>query len=148
MKIRIQIFLFIFFCIWTILLVKIYYLSIKSNTYYEYIAQQNAQKIEFLLPLRGVIKDKNNTLLAANKLGFSISIEPHLNKKSKREILEKTIDFIISYYPDLKREKLLKTYKREDSFYNHEPITVVDFIPYKEMLPNFAKFSLNKNKLT
>ncbi len=145
MKIRIRIFLFIFFSIWTVLLVKIYYLSIKSNTYYEYIAQQNAQKIEYLLPLRGVIRDKNGTLLAANKLGFSICIKPHLNKKSKREILEKTVDFIISYYPDLDKEKLLKAYKREDSFYNHEPITVVDFIPYKDMLPNFTEFSLNEN---
>ena len=145
MNIRIKTAIFIFFIVWTILLVKIYYLSIKSNTYYEYIAQKNTQKTEYLLPLRGVIKDRNNTLLAANKLGFSISISPHLSGKRKKEILEKTIDFIVSHYPDLNREKLLKIYKREDSFYNHEPITVVDFIPYKAMIPNFTKFSLNKN---
>ncbi len=145
MSFRIKTAILIFATFWLILLVKIYYLSIKSNTYYEYIAQKNTQKTEYLLPLRGVIKDRNDTLLAANKLGFSISIIPHLSIKRKREILEKTIDFILSYYPDLDKEKLLKIYKREDSFYNHEPITVVDFIPYKAMIPNFTQFSLNKN---
>ncbi len=145
MKFRIAILIYIFITVWSILLVKIYYLSIKSNTYYEAIAQQNIQKIEYLLPIRGVIKDRNQTLIAANKIGFSISVIPGLTKKSKREILEKTIDFIVKNYPKFKKEKLLKIYKREDSFYNHDPITVVNFIPYNDMLPNFAKFYLNEN---
>ncbi len=145
MKFRIAFLIYIFLIVWTVLLVKIYYLSIKSNSYYEAIAQKNTQKIEYILPIRGVIKDRNNTLLAANKIGFSVSVIPGLTLKSKSKILNDTIDFILKYYPNFKKEKLLKAYKKEDSFYNHDPITVINFIPYKDMLPHFADLALNKN---
>lgn len=145
MKFRIFLLIYFFITIWIVLLVKIYYLTIKSNSYYEAIAQRNIQKIEYILPIRGVIKDRNDTLIAANKIGFSISIIPGLSIKSKMKTLNESINFITKYYPKFDKEKLLKIYKREDSFYNHDPITVINFIPYKEMLPNFAAFYLNKN---
>ena len=66
------------------LLSRVYYLSIKSNVYYEELAKQNAIKTEFLAPVRGQISDRNGTLLAVNDLGFSISIEPHLSLKKAK----------------------------------------------------------------
>ena len=45
--------------IWVILLVRVYYISIKSNKYYDEIAHQNAIKVERLAPLRGSIKDRH-----------------------------------------------------------------------------------------
>ncbi|EKK5661710.1 hypothetical protein PN873_000840, partial [Campylobacter jejuni] len=41
------------------LLSRVYYLSIKSNVYYEELAKQNAIKTEFLPPVRGQITDRN-----------------------------------------------------------------------------------------
>ncbi|EKP3306507.1 hypothetical protein P3K57_001770, partial [Campylobacter jejuni] len=40
------------------LLSRVYYLSIKSNVYYEELAKQNAIKTEFLPPVRGQITDR------------------------------------------------------------------------------------------
>lgn len=40
-------------------LVRVYYVSIKSNAYYGEIAKQNVVKVEELAPLRGVILDRN-----------------------------------------------------------------------------------------
>jgi len=42
-----------------------------------------------LLPTRGVIYDRNGIALAVNKLGFSISLKPHLSYKKRRKILKK-----------------------------------------------------------
>ncbi|EHK1838074.1 penicillin-binding protein 2, partial [Campylobacter jejuni] len=84
------------------LLSRVYYLSIKSNVYYEELAKQNAIKTEFLAPVRGQITDRNGTLLAINDLGFSISIKPYLSiKKSNKGILDKELSELTNLFPDL-----------------------------------------------
>ena len=75
------------------------YLSIKSNEYYEQIAEKNAIKTDYIAPVRGQILDKNGKPLAVNKLGFEISIKPHLRRNMS--ILDNEINFIISIFPDL-----------------------------------------------
>ncbi|EAL7387287.1 TPA: penicillin-binding protein 2 [Campylobacter jejuni] len=127
------------------LLSRVYYLSIKSNVYYEELAKQNAIKTEFLPPVRGQITDRNGTLLAINDLGFSISIKPYLSiKKSNKGILDKELSELTNLFPDLNASKLAEIYKRNDSYYNQDFIKVVDFIPYDEMIPHYSELNLNK----
>ncbi|HBK2000674.1 TPA: penicillin-binding protein 2 [Campylobacter jejuni] len=127
------------------LLSRVYYLSIKSNVYYEELAKQNAIKTEFLPPVRGQITDRNGTLLAINDLGFSISIKPYLSiKKSNKGILDKELSELTNLSPDLNASKLAEIYKRNDSYYNQDFIKVVDFIPYDEIIPHYSELNLNK----
>ncbi|HEH5446081.1 TPA: penicillin-binding protein 2, partial [Campylobacter jejuni] len=127
------------------LLSRVYYLSIKSNVYYEELAKQNAIKTEFLAPVRGQITDRNGTLLAINDLGFSISIKPYLSiKKSNKGILDKELSELTNLFPDLNASKLAEIYKRNDSYYNQDFIKVVDFIPYDEIIPHYSELNLNK----
>ncbi|EAI9585221.1 penicillin-binding protein 2 [Campylobacter jejuni] len=127
------------------LLSRVYYLSIKSNVYYEELAKQNAIKTEFLPPVRGQITDRNGTLLAINDLGFSIFIKPYLSiKKSNKGILDKELSELTNLFPDLNASKLAEIYKRNDSYYNQDFIKVVDFIPYDEIIPHYSELNLNK----
>lgn len=127
------------------LLSRVYYLSIKSNVYYEELAKQNAIKTEFLPPVKGQITDRNGTLLAINDLGFSISIKPYLSiKKSNKGILDKELSELTNLFPDLNASKLAEIYKRNDSYYNQDFIKVVDFIPYDEIIPHYSELNLNK----
>ncbi|EJV5811710.1 penicillin-binding protein 2 [Campylobacter jejuni] len=127
------------------LLSRVYYLSIKSNVYYEELAKQNAIKTEFLPPVRGQITDRNGTLLAINDLGFSISIKPYLSiKKSNKGILDKELSELANLFPDLNASKLAEIYKRNDSYYNQDFIKVVDFISYDEIIPHYSELNLNK----
>ena len=54
------------------LLSRVYFLSIKSNTYYEELSKNNYIKKTYLAPTRGVIEDRNGEPLALNQIGFSI----------------------------------------------------------------------------
>ncbi len=142
---RLQFILIFFALFWLILLSRIYFLSIKSNKYYEELAQENIINTEYLLPTRGEIRDRNNTLLAISKLGFSIALKPHLSKKSKHEIFKKDLAYIQHYFPKTNIKKIEKLYHKKDSPYNHKPITIIPFIPYKEMILHFVKFAKHDN---
>lgn len=113
-----------------LLLVRIYYLCIKSNAYYEELSLKNSIKTEYLPPIRGAILDKYNTPLAINQLGFSISIKPHLYIYKKEEELEKILSLITGCLKEQDYEKLYKTYKRQDSYYNQDYIEIIDFVDY------------------
>ncbi|NWF66497.1 MAG: penicillin-binding protein 2 [Campylobacterales bacterium] len=129
------------------LLIRIYYLSIKSNTYYDELAKRNTIKTQIIPPIRGQILDRYNRPLAVNKLGFSISIEPHLSRKSRREKLDSIIDIIVSNFKEFDKEKLRKIYLQNDSPYNHEYIPIIEFIPYDVMLPKYSMLNLNQDIL-
>jgi penicillin-binding protein 2 len=125
-----------------ILLGRVYFLSIKSNSYYEQLAQQNYIKKVYEVSPRGMIKDRNGEPLAINHLGFSVSIKPHLrNKNTIQEVIE-ICDKLESNFPQFKSQKLVKKYKQLDSPYRHEYVTIVDWIPYDEFLPYYAKFNM------
>ncbi|MBN2721547.1 MAG: penicillin-binding protein 2, partial [Campylobacterales bacterium] len=70
---RNKIVLWLFAIIWIILFARLYYLSIKSNYYYEELARANTEKAYYIKPARGEIMDANGKLLAMNQIGFSVS---------------------------------------------------------------------------
>jgi len=143
--VRIKIVLAIFISVWIALLVRVYYISIKSNAYYEEIAKQNAVKVEDLAPLRGVILDRNLNPLSVNRLGFSIGIKPRLSLKASRDMLDEEIAFLSSVLPDFSVKELTREYLKADSAYNHDFVEVIPFIPYDKLIPQFAKIAQHDN---
>ncbi|MEJ2415266.1 MAG: penicillin-binding transpeptidase domain-containing protein, partial [Sulfurimonas sp.] len=58
---------------------------------------------------------------------------------------EKEVDLIMQLLPMLDREKIEKNYAKKDSYYNHNFIEVVSFIPYEDMMPVYSILNLRKN---
>ena len=139
---RYKIVAIIFALFWIILLGRVYQVSIKSNYYYENLAKKNSHKKLLIPPLRGEIYDRNGELLAMNQIGFSISLKPHL-KVDDPQLLQAVKDLKLSF-DDLDESVMLKVYNKNNSYYNHEYIKVVDFIPYNEMIGSYARLSLNQ----
>lgn len=140
---RMKILLSIFILVWISLLVRIYYISIQSNNYYETLASRNTIKFEYIPPIRGEILDRNNQPLAINKLGFMLQVAPHLSIDDGA--LLKELETIVSVFPFMEIEELKKSYVKKDSYYNHHDITVVDFITYEDAIPVYSKINLNEN---
>jgi len=147
---RFPILITIFVLFWLMLISRIYQISIKSNYYYEHLAQMNIERKYYIKPVRGEILDRNGKLLAVNDIGFSIKIAPHLtryNREIKKRVankkLIKLIDGIVKEFPELNSTKLTKKYLAKDSYYNHRYIPVVDFIGYDGMIGAYPKLSIN-----
>ncbi len=141
--IRVKLAIAIFITVLSVLLIKLYYISVKSNALYEQIAQNNIIKTEDIAPLRGVITDTNGVALAVNKLGFAIELRPHLSRKKNIKILNRKLEILVKYFPDLKKDKLKKEYLKQDSAYRQKYIKVIRFIPYKTIAPYFSKISMD-----
>lgn len=119
------------------LLLRVYYLSVVSNDYYEELSKKNSLKIQNIAPTRGIISDINNTPLAVNELGFKILLRPHLSKKKLQDALLR----VNSCLKNIDIAKLTKVYDRENSYYNQDDIEIIDYVEYKNILSCF--FFLN-----
>ncbi len=124
-----------------ILLSRVYFLSIKSNTYYEELSRQNYIKRIYETSSRGIIEDRNGVALAINNLGFSINIKPHLRSYKNKDQLKKVINIISSHFPKLTVEKLMKKYKKLDSAYRHDYVKLVDYIAYEDFFGKYTLFN-------
>lgn len=139
---RIKIAYTILIVMWIILLTRVYYLSIKSNKYYEQIAEQNALKTEKIAPVRGQILDRKHRALAVNDLGFSINLRPHIKND---ELIKQEIAHVVSIFPDLNATLMFRNYKRLDSPYNQDFVPIVEFMDYDKMLREYGKLELREN---
>ncbi len=141
---RLKTLFYLFIAVWILLLARVYYLSIKSNSYYELLAEQNMIKKEWIIPTRGEILDRNQNPLAVNNIGFKIKVKPHLRYRKRQKELNATLEYLVRLFPDLNKEKMLKRYIRRDSPYNHDFIEVVPFLEYETVLPHYS--SLNQRE--
>ncbi len=128
-----------------ILIGRVYYLSIYSHDKYEELSKKNYIKQFKDVAVRGSIKDRNGKYLAVNKVGFSITMKPHLQSKIKFKDVEDIATLLVKYFPHLKYEKLIKRYKQQDSPYRHEWIKLVEYIEYDELFQYYAIFNSNEN---
>jgi len=140
---RVHFVLIVFVLVWVSLLVRIYYISIQSNNYYETLANKNTIKFEYIPPIRGEILDRNKEPLAINKLGFKLQIAPHLSRSNGE--LDAELNKIVSMLGFLDLQKIKKNYLKKDSHYNHHFIDVVDFISYEDAIPVYSKMNLNES---
>lgn len=145
MKIRLNIIFTIILIFALILITRVYFLSIKSNTYYEELSKNNYIKKSFKAPIRGIIEDRNNIPIALNLIGFSINIKPHLSSSYNRAKLDSILDDIIKYLPEYNKDILREEYLKNDSPYNHEFIKLIDFVSYEEMLTKFTYLQSNED---
>ncbi len=142
---KIKFIIFVFISIWLALIVRVFFLAIQSNSYYSRLSLQNTIKHEQIAPVRGEIVDVKNRPIAINKLGFKIELAPHLLLKKHKNEFNDEIAFLLKAFPLLNKEKIIKNYKKKDSFYNHDFIDVVHFIPYEKMMPVYSMLNLRKN---
>ena len=129
--------------IWVMLINRLYDISIKSNYYYERLAKENVEQKSNIKPTRGEIYDRNGKTLASNTIGFSLALKPHIKRDSKE--FNKTIELIGRSFKNIDVELLKKVYKKKSSAYNHKYITVIDFIPYYDMINVYPELSIDKN---
>jgi len=142
---KIKFIILLFASIWMALIVRIFLLAVASNDYYETLSQNNTIKHEEIAPIRGEIVDIKNRPIAINKLGFKIELAPRLLLKKNRKKFETTISFLHKTLPSLNIKDIIKTYKKQDSFYNHKFIEVVEYIPYKKIIPVYTQLNLQEN---
>lgn len=136
--------MFAFFGVaWLALIVRVFYLAIQHNSYYEDLSDKNSIKTDLIAPVRGEIIDRNNNPIAINKLGFKLQIAPHLSGDNEDQ-LDQELNVLVKYIPSLDKQKMKKIYLQNDSFYNQEFIQVVDFIPYDEMIPVYSVLNLRE----
>ncbi len=144
---RIKFIIFVFIATWLALIVRVFYLSVESNSYYSKLSTQNSIKHELIAPVRGTIVDRHNRPLAINNLGFKISLAPHLRSKKMIDHFHEELDLLLKLLPSLNKEEIIKNYIKKDSYYNHNFIEVVKFIPYEEMMSVYTQLNLRENIL-
>lgn len=135
----------IFFIVWLVLIVRVFTLSIQSNSFYSKLSQNNTIKNERIAPVRGEIVDTKNRAIAINKLGFKIQLAPHLSSKKRSEEFQSEIAILKKFLPDLDEEKIKKNYAKKESYYNHNYIDIVHFIEYEKIMPVYSRLNLRKN---
>ena len=142
---KIKFILFIFATTWLALIVRVFSLSIESNNFYANLSKKNTIKSERIAPVRGEIVDRNNRPVAINKLGFKIQLAPHLSFKKNLKTLDRELSILKKLLPSLDIEKMTKNYKKRESYYNHNFIDIVHFIPYEEIMPVYSVLNLREN---
>lgn len=142
---KIKFILFIFFSTWLALIVRVFSLAIESNTYYAQQSYNNTIKTEQIAPVRAEIVDKNNKPIAINKLGFKIQFAPHLLSKINSDKFDEELKTVKNLLPNIDEEKIIKNYKKSDSYYNHNYIDVVNFVSYEDIMPIYSILNLREN---
>jgi penicillin-binding protein 2 len=142
---KVKFILFVFISIWLALIVRVFFLAIESNDFYEKLSLKNTIKKKRIAPVRGEIVDINNKPIAINKLGFKIQLKPHLLSSKKIAIFNEEIDNLVKLLPKLNKEKLIKNYKKKESYYNHNYIDIVHYISYEDIISVFTKLNLREN---
>jgi len=141
---KVKFIIFVFVSMWLALIIRVFFLSIESNSYYDKLSLENTIKTEKIAPVRGEIVDRKNSPIAINKLGFKIKLQPHLRTNKNSELFHKELDLLITLFPKLDKEKMIKNYKKKDSYYNHNYIEIVSFIPYKDIMPVYSMLNLRE----
>jgi len=112
---------FIFYCFLTVfflIILRFFYIQILQNNYYSTQALYNSIKIIPIAPARGLIFDRNNIIIADNKLNYSLEIIPE--KIENLSTIVGELSKVVSI-----EEKDIKRYKRilkNKQFSNSIPI--------------------------
>lgn len=109
-NLRYWLLIFFFIVVWFIIVIRLFVVNVINHEYYEKFAEKNITKTEVLVPMRGLIFDRNTEPLAINEIGFSISLIPKIRNS---RIVESEIERIISFLPSLDKEELFNLYKKK-----------------------------------
>ena len=137
---RLKIILFIIFCFYLLIIGRVYFLTIKQHSYYKNLAQENIHKKLYLKPTRGIIYDANHFPVAYNELKFSVLFKPHLKENELNNTIKE-----LSRYLTIKTKKVYKTYKKQNSLYNHQFIPILEYLNYEDVFSVLPIISQNRN---
>ena len=73
---RLNFITYCFLIFFLLLILRFFYIQILQNNYYSTQALNNIIKIVPIEPARGLIFDRNNTIIADNKLSYSLEVIP------------------------------------------------------------------------
>ena len=92
---------------------RLYDIQIADSKKYKTLSKNNQIDLEIILPLRGEILDRNNTLLATNKKVFDLYIIPE-----KTHSIKSTLDDLSNYTPIkfIQRRKIIELSKKVKKF--------------------------------
>ena len=135
-----RIILFFIFILYSLLIYRVYELSVVSYSKYNELSEKNIIKTIPIAPVRGIIYDRHNNTLAVNELRFNLCIKPHLKDKE----LNSTIDDI-SQVLDINKTNIYNEYKKNDSPYNNKNIPVVKYLSEEDVYKIEPVLSLNRN---
>jgi penicillin-binding protein 2 len=137
---RKKVILTIIFLLYLLIIIRVADLAVINHKFYTNLANNNIHKKIYLKPIRGIIYDSSHNPIAYNELRFSLLLKPHL----KDIELNKTISFINNYIK-INKNKIFRNYKKQNSWYNHQFIDVLDYIKYSDIYTYFPILIQNKN---
>lgn len=131
---RISIIFWIVVAFFIIFFIGFWYLQVIRGPYYDVLARENVRR-DYPLPApRGLIIDRNNEVLAENRLSHNLFITPGLSRN-----LENSLQFL-SQTLAVPTEELKKTISKEGSLRSRQPVLV-----YQDLsLAHFAYISARK----
>ncbi len=135
---QIRIILFFIFLFYSILIYRVYELSVVSYKKYNNLSEKNIIKTISIAPVRGIIYDRNHIPIATNELRFDLTIKPHLNDEELNSTLSDIAEVM-----DVNISKIYKEYKKADSPYNNKAIPVVRYLTEDEVYKIEPILSLN-----
>lgn len=111
---RILILIIFFFFLFFLLLIRMIYLQVFQNSYFEDMSYKNSFKEYKIIPDRGIIMDRNGVIIANNTTRYDLWLQPqninnfNVNKKESVDILFKQLSSILSINNiDLKINKII-----------------------------------------
>ncbi|NPA10851.1 MAG: penicillin-binding protein 2 [Epsilonproteobacteria bacterium] len=129
--------IFIFF---SLLVYRLYILSIDYNKKYTKLSVNNIHKTVIITPIRGVIYDTNSKPVAMNELRFNLAFLPHLSSEELNATVENISNFL-----KIDTAKIIKRYKNQNSPYNHKPIVVIRYLSEDEVYKLQPLLNYDKN---
>ncbi|MDM8516925.1 penicillin-binding protein 2 [Desulfobacterales bacterium HSG16] len=100
-----------------VLSARLFYLQVVEGSHFRRLSQYNSIRIHDIAPLRGLIYDRNGSLMAENRPSFNLSIIPR-----DAAPLEKTIEKL-SVYIDVPKEDLMAlVYKKKSKRLSFRPV--------------------------
>jgi len=130
---RLRLIMYFFLIVFGLIIFRFFYIQILQNNYYLTRAFDNSIKIVPIAPTRGLIFDRNNIIIADNKLNYSLEIIP-----SQNENLSKVVDSLSKVVSISLRD--IKKYKRILGNQEYD-----NSIPIKSSLTanELARFAIN-----
>lgn len=106
-----------------ILLAKIFYIQIVDDTY-KISAENNSMVYEIIYPTRGVIYDRNGTIIVGNKVAYDILVTPREVKDFDTLMLARVLDTSVTFIRDKMAE-----YRRNRKRIGFQSMTMLRQIP-------------------
>ena len=114
---------FLFIClIFSVTGVRLFWMQIINGSYYKKLSEENRIKLIANPPIRGRLLDRNGTVLADNKLVYSLSVQPRLLTNSEWIYLRKSLADLLNVSTD----QLEIAFNRKDSLSPYKKVLLTD----------------------